>query len=111
MNMPGFCAEASLNKTSGRYRLAAGMAGMATMHISLAQFVRPLPDGDGQTCTPGQTLCFFDTDSPTGCSQCFINRQCEEVGCRPCTGCRPPCTCTTTRCCDGNCSTSAPVSC
>jgi hypothetical protein len=114
MNLPGFSADASLYKTSGHYRLSASAASMATVRIGLAQVRPPLPDGfpDGQFCRPGCGPCVPDPDSATGCSRTCITPNCNDFT-RPCTGCRPPpvCTCTTTRCCDGNCTTSAPVSC
>jgi len=111
MTVPGFTAEVSLYQTSRPYRMAASGAGGAGAHLDLAQFL-PLPDGGGPICRPRCGPCLTDPDSPTGCSRFCIRADCEDYTIR-CTGCRPPvvCTCTTTRCCDGTCTTSSPVRC
>jgi len=96
MNIPGFTADVSLYKTSGHYRLAVGMAGMTTMHIGLAQFMRPLPDGlaGGPHCKPRCVPCQPDSTSETGCSRCCLDSVCEW-NCEPCTApsCKPTPTC------------------
>src|SRR3954466_15690385 len=111
MTVPGFTAEVSLYQTSGSYRLAASWANGAGVRLGLAQFLA-LPDGGGQFCLPRCSPCMPDPESPTGCSRFCIRADCSEREIQ-CTGCAPPplCTCTTTRCCNGLCTTSPPVRC
>jgi hypothetical protein len=94
--VPGFTAQCSVYRTSRHYQMIAGFD-------ATGGAIRP------QVCSLtclGQ--CIGDVCSGlTGEDRTNCVRRCETTcGCRP-----APCTCTTTRCCDGNCSTSPPVSC
>lgn len=99
MIMPKFTAEASLYKTSNRYRFESRLAGRAITRADPAQlpFSLPLPgdggDGRGPGCRPGCNPCAPDPASRTGCSQNCWTPNCEKtnrpcacpVSCGPCT--------------------------
>jgi hypothetical protein len=105
MRLPEFAAESSLYRTSGHYQMAAGFnydKGITPQGCSGPCYL----DDSGncvqdciRPCKPGQ--------EPNGCPYEYT-KPCSPSKCK-----QPPptCTCTTTRCCNGNCSTSSPVSC
>lgn len=74
MTMPGFTAEASLQKTNGRYRLAVNRAGGASTRVGPAQFL--LPDGD--FCRPSCGPCRVIPEAGPGLWRLCLTRSCEE---------------------------------
>jgi len=90
--MPGFTADSSLYRTGGYYH------GTASLEVKNGVI---LPQQCSLSCL-GECL--------SACTEVGGGPQCR-ADCRRGCGCGGPrCTCTRTRCCGGNCSTS-PVSC
>ena len=95
MILPGFAADATIYRSVLSYRVAwigEKATGFGEESGQLTpQLPRPLPDGDGSgICASGCLNCESDINSPSGCSQECIARNCNEFK-RSCTGCPNPC--------------------
>ena len=90
MNMPGFTAETSVYRTSGQYQMTAGFDANGAIIRPQACDIACLAD-----CTP-------DCNEFIGQARARCLKACRLECCTP----PPPqCTCTKTKCCQGNCST------
>src|SRR5918996_277881 len=104
MNMPGFTAELSSYQTKIRYQTVHALTrSYITLYSAVIQPAQLLPRrGCCEVCLVDCDMRFTD---PSERELCFIscNQKCGER-CYPPPPPPPPpvCTCTMTRCCDGN---------
>jgi hypothetical protein len=96
MKMPGFNAEDSLNRTSGRYRLKTEQVSGADVELDPAQLlIMPpvrLPNEDGISCKPHNYGCVGNPnypEDPRPCCHLVRGSDCNERCIAPCE-CPPP---------------------
>lgn len=110
MTIPGFTAEASVYKTTGQYWAAANGSKFGSQVFPMGKQCSSQCCGycdECDNCSPGDCPPHNPNCCSSVCKLCFACRRIGKCTCDQ----QPSCTCTTTKCCNGNCSTSQPVQC